>query len=391
MKRLEQAWRWFGPDDPVRLSDIRQAGASGIVTALHHIPIGEVWPMEEILARKEQIEKAGLRWSVVESVPLHDEIKRQAGNWQAHIENYKQTLRHLAACGIFTVTYNFMPVLDWTRTDLEYVVPDGSKALRFDHTALAAFDLFLLKRTGAERDYSPERREAASIYFNGLSETQKEQLTATLIAGLPGTDEGYSLQAMKKAIARYEGMEAAQYRQHLIDFLKAIVPVAEETGIRLAIHPDDPPFSILGLPRVVSTAEDVQALLEAVDSPANGLCFCTGSYGARAGNGLPAMARQFSGRTHFLHLRNVSREPDGSFYESDHLDGEVDMYEVVRIFSEEQQKREEAIPLRPDHGHQMLDDLHKKVNPGYSGIGRLRGLAELRGLEWGILKRNSES
>lgn len=386
MKQLEQTWRWFGEQDPVSLSDIRQAGATGIVSALHHIPIGEVWSKEAIRAHQSTIEAAGLTWSVVESVPVHDEIKRKTGDWERYTQNYKQTLLNLGACGIPVVTYNFMPVLDWTRTDLHYQVADGSHALRFDATALAAFDLFILERAKAVQDYDSKQLQRARGYFAQMKASEKEALISTLIAGLPGTDEGYDLATLRQKVALYQDLEPEEYRQNLIDFLEAITPAAAEAGVLLAIHPDDPPFPILGMPRIVSTAEDAAAILNGVDHPNNGLCFCTGSYGARADNNLTAMIAQFGGRIHFFHLRNVRREQGSSFYEDDHLAGSTNMYDVMKAIVGLQQHREHAIPMRPDHGHQMLDDLGKKVNPGYSAIGRLRGLAELRGLEYGILE-----
>lgn len=386
MKQLEQTWRWYGDQDPVSLSDIKQAGATGIVSALHHIPIGDVWPVPAIRAHQAKIEAAGLIWSVVESVPVHDEIKRKTGDWAHYTENYKQTLFNLGECGIPVVTYNFMPVLDWTRTDLRHPVEDGSLALKYDAAALAAFDLFLLERPKAVQDYDSIQLKRARAYISQLDEAGKKTLTDTLIAGLPGTDEGYDLAALREKIALYQEVTPADYRQNLLDFLAAVVPAAAEANVMLAIHPDDPPFSILGLPRIVSTAADAKAILEGVNHPNNGLCFCTGSFGARADNDLPAMIDQFGGRIHFFHLRNVRRLEDGSFYEDDHLAGSTDMYAVMKKIVALQQTRDRAIPMRPDHGHQMLDDLNKTVNPGYSAIGRLRGLAELRGLEYGLLQ-----
>ncbi|MGN6435133.1 MAG: mannonate dehydratase [Agriterribacter sp.] len=385
IKQLQQTWRWFGPNDPVSLQDIQQAGAQGIVTALHQVPHGEVWTQEAIQQRVNELKAGGFEWSVVESLTVHEDIKTRSGNYKGYIEKYKESLKNLAAFGIRIVTYNFMPVNDWTRTDINYTMADGSKALYFNWTDMAVFDIHILKRPDAEKDYSPAIIEKAAARFKQYTDKQQQDLVDTVLFGIPG-EERRTTEGMRKELEKYKHIDRAALKSNLAYFLQEVTPVAAEYGIRMAIHPDDPPFDILGLPRIVCNRQDLQDIISFSDAPSNGICFCTGSLGANPANSLPEMIDEINTRIHFAHLRNTVRDEEGNFYEGDHLTGNVDMYQVMKSLLNVQQLVTHEIPFRPDHGHQMLDDLNKVTNPGYSAIGRLRGLAELRGLELGIVR-----
>ncbi len=388
---MKQTFRWYGPkNDPVSLLDIKQAGAQGIVTALHHIPSGQVWSVDEIKNRQKVLSEEGFHWDVVESVNIHDDIKTKSGNYKLYIENYKQTIINLASCGIHTICYNFMPVLDWTRTNLALKLQDGSEALYFEFSALAAFDCFILKREHAENDYNPTILSKAKTYFESLTNDQKEKLKNTILAGLPGTKDVLTIEQFNQAKAKFDGLSREDLQSNYIYFLEQVIPTAEEHGVNLCVHPDDPPFSVLGIPRITSTLEDFKMIFDAVPSRNNGLTFCTGALGARRDNNLEKIFSTFSDRVHFIHLRSTKSDEEGNFFEADHLDGDVNMYNIVKLILEEEKRRKNLgykdaiIPFRPDHGHQMLDDLGKDTHPGYAAIGRLRGLAEIRGLELGI-------
>jgi mannonate dehydratase len=381
---MHETMRWFGPNDAVTLRDIRQSGCAGVVTALHHIPVGDQWPVEEITKRKALIEAEGMTWTVVESLPVSDDIKRRKGNYARHIENYKTSLENLAACGIAVVTYNFMPVLDWLRTDISYELPDGSKALYFERLAFVAFDLFMLKRPEAEKDYAPWETEAARQWMSTHTDEVKDRVFNNALLGLPGSSGRFTPEEVIDALETYRDIDVVKLKEHLFAFLQEVVPVAEKLNLKMAIHPDDPPYAVLGLPRIVSCEQDLHEIVNAVPSPANGICYCTGSLGSRPDNDLVGIVKRLGKQIHFLHLRNTKRDDHGNFFEADHLAGDADMFEIVRQVMLLMQDRKISLPVRPDHGHQMLDDLQKETYPGYSCIGRLKGLAELRGLQFGL-------
>jgi mannonate dehydratase len=381
---MHQTMRWYGPNDPVKLQDILQAGCAGVVTALHQIPVGDVWPVEEIQKRRDVIEAHNMTWTVIESLPVSEDIKKRNGNFEQHIENYKQSIKNVASCGLKVITYNFMPILDWIRTDVDYILPDGTSALYFNRDAFIAFDLFLLKRANAFNEYTAEEIRKAQIKYDSMTDAEKTVLFNNALLGLPGSDIPFTPEEVHAQLANYAHINTDALRNNLVAFLQEVVPVAEECGVVFAIHPDDPPYSVIGLPRIMSKESDIDYLLSAVPSSANGLCFCTGSLGARPDNDIPKMLNKFGDRVHFLHLRNTKRDEEGNFFEADHLGGDTDMVAVIKEVLAIQKRRGISLPMRPDHGHKMLDDLAKKTYPGYSAIGRLKGLAELRGVEYAL-------